>query len=264
MTDKEKGNRVNALAMTFLEELQMRPHPFADQILRAYKAGYHQSEKDSLPEEPDWLQELQDKLDSLSKEDFEKVWAKYHQKEEPVSEPIDFEQELYKAFGQVKDFTLGMRIAKWFYDMGKNSQEPVSEELEKVFNRYSEDIESVYSNDMFDRGDIFRACKYGAQCQKQQFEKNRLKHCNSITNEQAELEQGFIDQHLDKYNRMPTFFDAIEYGMRLQKEQMMRGATDGQIEIGEDYLRIKCLCMSCPPQYDGKLVRLIIIREGLL
>jgi hypothetical protein len=44
--------------------------------------------------------------------------------EEPVRNPIDFEQELYKAFGQVKDFTLGMRIAKWFYDMGKNSQEP--------------------------------------------------------------------------------------------------------------------------------------------
>lgn len=52
MTDKEKNNRVNALAMTFLEELQMRPHLFADQILRAYKAGYHQSEKDSLLEEP--------------------------------------------------------------------------------------------------------------------------------------------------------------------------------------------------------------------
>ena len=51
--------------------------------------------------------------------------------EEPVSE-IDFEQELYKAFGRVKDFTLGMQIAKWFYDMGKNSQEPVSEDLEKV------------------------------------------------------------------------------------------------------------------------------------
>lgn len=51
--------------------------------------------------------------------------------EEPVSNPIDFEKELYKAFGQVKDFTLGMRIAKWFYDMGKNSQEPVSEELLK-------------------------------------------------------------------------------------------------------------------------------------
>ena len=51
MTDKEKDNRVNALAMTFLEELQIRPHLFADQILRAYKAGYYQSEKDSLLEE---------------------------------------------------------------------------------------------------------------------------------------------------------------------------------------------------------------------
>lgn len=56
-------------------------------------------------------------------------------KEETVSGNIDFEQELYKAFGQVKDFTLGMRIAKWFYDMGKNSQEPVSEDLEKEMIR---------------------------------------------------------------------------------------------------------------------------------
>lgn len=33
---------------------------------------------------------------------------------------LDFEQELYKAFGQVKDFTLGMRIAKHFYELGLN------------------------------------------------------------------------------------------------------------------------------------------------
>lgn len=31
---------------------------------------------------------------------------------------IDFEQELYKAFGQVKDFSLGMRIAKYFFELG--------------------------------------------------------------------------------------------------------------------------------------------------
>ena len=38
----------------------------------------------------DWLKELQDKLDSLSKEDFNKVWAKYKQEreEEPVSEDL--------------------------------------------------------------------------------------------------------------------------------------------------------------------------------
>lgn len=39
--------------------------------------------------EADWLQELHCKLDSLSKEDFEKVWARYHQKEEPISEDLE-------------------------------------------------------------------------------------------------------------------------------------------------------------------------------
>lgn len=56
--------------------------------------------------------------------------------EEPVSGNIDFEQELYKAFGQVKDFTLGMRIAKWFYDMGKNSKESISEDLDAEVEHY--------------------------------------------------------------------------------------------------------------------------------
>ena len=58
---------------------------------------------------------------------------------EPVSE-IDFEQELYKAFGYVKDFTLGMRIASRFYEMGRNHQEPVSEDLELTW----EDIKTIY------------------------------------------------------------------------------------------------------------------------
>ena len=60
---------------------------------------------------------------------------------EPVS--IDFEQELYKAFGQVKDLTLGMRIAKWFYDMGKNSQEHVSEDLGEYINELSKQFPEV-------------------------------------------------------------------------------------------------------------------------
>lgn len=42
-----------------------------------------------------WLQELHNKLDSLSKEDFEKVWAKYHQKEESVSEDLEDEITRY-------------------------------------------------------------------------------------------------------------------------------------------------------------------------
>ena len=31
---------------------------------------------------------------------------------------FDFEQDLYKAFGQVKDFTIGMRIARHFFELG--------------------------------------------------------------------------------------------------------------------------------------------------
>lgn len=46
--------------------------------------------------------------------------------EEPVSGNIDFEQELYKAFGQVKDFTLGMKIAKRFFKAGAKWQKEQS------------------------------------------------------------------------------------------------------------------------------------------
>ena len=40
---------------------------------------------------------------------------------------IDFEQELYKHFGQVKDFTLGMRIGQYFYELGKQRQKEQDE-----------------------------------------------------------------------------------------------------------------------------------------
>ena len=70
-----------------------------------------------------------------------------NKEEEPVSE-IDFEQELYKAFGQVKDFTLGMRIAKRFYDIGRtNAATPQSEkprlDIEIPFGMDSELIEET-------------------------------------------------------------------------------------------------------------------------
>lgn len=43
---------------------------------------------------------------------------------------IDFGQELYKAFGQVKDFTLGVSIAKHFYEMGEKKDK--TKKLEKL------------------------------------------------------------------------------------------------------------------------------------
>ena len=71
----------------------------------------------------------------------------------------------------------------------------------------------------FDGYAMLEAIEFGAKWKEEQFEKNRIKHCNSISKEQAELEQKFLDEHLDKYNRMPTFLDAIEYGMEIGKKK---------------------------------------------
>ena len=46
MSKAEKENRLNSLAVTFLERQQIIPHPLADQIISAYKEGYNQAEKD--------------------------------------------------------------------------------------------------------------------------------------------------------------------------------------------------------------------------
>ena len=48
MSRIEKENRINSLAVTFLEQQQIIPHPLADQIISAYKEGYHQAEKELI------------------------------------------------------------------------------------------------------------------------------------------------------------------------------------------------------------------------
>ena len=54
----------------------------------------------------------------------------------------------------------------------------------------------------------------GANWQYEQFEKERLKHCDELTAEQAQIESDFVVQHLKNFNRTPTFIDAIEYGRK--------------------------------------------------
>lgn len=64
--------------------------------------------------------------------------------------------------------------------------------------------------------EIFKA---GANWQYEQFEKERIKHCDELTAEQAQMESDFVVQHLKNFNRTPTFIDAIEYGRRLMIEK---------------------------------------------
>ena len=51
-----------------------------------------------------------------------------------------------------------------------------------------------------------------AEKMQEQWEENRLKHCDELTAEQAQIESDFVTEHLKKNNRTPTFIDAIEYG----------------------------------------------------
>lgn len=86
------------------------------------------------------------------------------------SETIDFEQELYKYFGQVKDFTLGMRIAKRFYEIGRNHQEPISEDLNTAARKYAgipEDSPHDLKYCVQDKKAKYDAVLYGANWQKE-------------------------------------------------------------------------------------------------
>ena len=74
----------------------------------------------------------------------------------------------------------------------------------------------------FDPFDLKQAFIGGAEWQYEQFEKERLKHCDELTAEQAQIESDFVVQHLEKYNKTPTFIDAIEYG----RKQMIDKAAE--------------------------------------
>lgn len=60
---------------------------------------------------------------------------------------------------------------------------------------------------------------HGAKWKEQQFEKERLKHCDALTEEQAQMESDFVVDFIKKNKRTPTFIDAIEYGIKLKLKE---------------------------------------------
>ena len=79
---------------------------------------------------------------------------------------MDYEKVLYKHFGQVKDFTLGVSIAKYFYQMGTEQKESVSEDLEEAANKYADKHPTC--------GLAKQSFKAGAQWNKQQMMKDAV------------------------------------------------------------------------------------------
>ena len=64
--------------------------------------------------------------------------------------------------------------------------------------------------------------KFGANWRYEQFEKNRLAACDSMTKEEFEREQEFTTNFIEKNNRIPTYSDAIEYGRESMKERLTK------------------------------------------
>ena len=106
-------------------------------------------------------------------------------------------------------------------------EEPVSDDLEEEIIRYigfPQEVDEDVSTTM-----IRKAAHHFANWQKEQFENNRLAACDAQTPEEAEREMNFATNIIEKEHRTPTYDDAIKYGMKLQKEEMMTKAIDGRV-----------------------------------
>lgn len=143
----------------------------------------------------------------------------------------------------------------------RNLQEPVSEELEEASKEYG--IRQGAELRPF----ATKFFKAGAKWQKEQFEKNRLAACDKMTEEEAEIESNFCIGIIESENRQPTFDDAIKYGMRLQKEQMMSKAIVREVKVdagGYPYIDATELYdydKDMPLAKEGDKVKVIIIKE---
>lgn len=127
-----------------------------------------------------------------------------------AEEAIKYLQQLYPNGGHC--WLDEQRIEAISMAIKALQEEPVSNDLEEAAYQFGNCFENNF-------GLASMSFIKGAQWQKEQMEKNRIAHCDNITEEQYNLETGFLDGFLDKNKRMPTFLDAIEYGMKKATEE---------------------------------------------
>lgn len=106
-------------------------------------------------------------------------------------------------------------------------EEPISEVLDEAAFDYAESCKYEGGEKLL----CIEHFKAGVDWKEQQFEKNRLAACDRQTEKEAEIERDFVMGIIENEHRYPTFDDAIKYGMRLQKEQMMANTADAMIGL---------------------------------
>lgn len=189
---------------------------------------------------------------------------------ERIKAEIERLKEKSKSVEMDTEYTLA-----WLLDFINSLQEePVSGDLEEAAEAEADKMLEVVDPELasakylrhtkmrvrtFDGTDIEDAFKDGAEWQKEQFEKNRLAACDAQTPEEAEREMDFVEHIIKEEHRHPTYSDAIEYGMKKMKQQMMKDVIDAVIHPydGEIWVDKKDL-----EKYDeDQKVKLIIMKE---
>jgi hypothetical protein len=177
--------------------------------LRGFKDGAH-AHKELIANKP-----VSEELEKASKEwlspQLDKSYANY-------GETKQMELTHFDGYAMLDAIEFG---AKW----QKAKDESTTEDLGEYINELSKQFPEVSF------AKLSRIAVRVSKWQEEQFEKKRLKHCDELTKEQAQIESNFVTQHLKKNNRTPTFIDAIEYGMRLKEEQMMENTADATIGL---------------------------------
>ena len=142
--------------------------------------------------------------------------------------------------------------------MATMDEESVSGDLEEAAKNYC--VGSSFSDACMEKPAFIA----GANWQKEQFEKNRLAACDAQTKEEAEREMDFVEKMIQEEHRQPTYSDAIEYGMREMKQQMMKDSIDATMEhMPNDYGEFRpCIHVKVDRSFKkGQKVKVIIIKE---
>lgn len=101
-------------------------------------------------------------------------------------------------------------------------------ELEKAAVEYANSIAQHDHNKVFCIDDF----KAGANWRYEQFEKNRLAACDNMTKEEADREQEFTTEFIEKNHRVPTYSDAIEYSRKMAFDKTVEWLKEQDEMIG--------------------------------
>lgn len=195
---------------------------------------------------------------------------------------IDFEQELYKHFGLVKDFTLGMRIGQYFYELGcrrtaekfdeieynrQREEESVPNDLEEAAMNYIAPIENEDGLKVinFFGQDIKDAFIAGAKWQEEQDEKEQADLFTIVALDAAERakEQQYQKDRAEfaklKAKEWSDGYDeGVAKGKDDMKEQMLNKAEECELYWDGDFLAID-LNMAALGYSERDKVRVIIL-----